>query len=303
MTTLSDIGEGEAIKCLTALLPDDATVTTGPGDDCAVVRPPESSDTELLLTSDPLIQDIHFTIETPANAIGHKAIGRVLSDIAAMGGTPAWALINIVAPPSTDIDFLSSITQSAAALAKKHCLSIVGGDLARGEQLELHVFAVGTVPTGMAILRSGAYPDDLIYVTGRLGGSRSGKHHSFEPRIQEGLFLRFWATSMIDVSDGLATELHHITSMSKAGATLTANQIPLSDAAESVQSALTDGEDFELLFTVPCDKQNDFEVAWQKDMETEISLIGRITDKPDIIEISDEDGNITPLTQEGYQHF
>lgn len=300
---LSEIGEREAIRILTAHITPNTNVKTGPGDDCAVVQIEDTSGTELLLTSDPLIQNVHFTVDTPPNAIGHKAVARVLSDIAAMGGNPAWALINIVAPPSCDIEFLSSITKSAYAVADRYSLSIVGGDLARSDKIELHVFAVGTVPKGQAVLRSGGMPDDTIYVTGTLGGSRAGKHCSFEPLIKEGLFLRNWATAMIDISDGLATDLRHIAEMSHVGAIITAAQIPLSSTVSSFQNALTDGEDFELLFTVPENKRDKFEAAFRENLSTQITAIGRLTDKADVIEIINDKGNISILNNKGFQHF
>jgi thiamine-monophosphate kinase len=303
MSCLSDLGESEAIRLLTAPFTQDSSVTTGPGDDCAVVKQPDSANTELLLTSDPLIEGIHFDESATPEGIGHKAIGRVLSDIAAMGGTPAWALINITAPPTLDMGFLTAITESAAALADRYEFRIVGGDLAQSNRLELHTFGVGMVPSGEAILRSGAEPDDYIFVTGALGGSRSGKQFSFEPRINEGIFLREWASSMIDVSDGLATDLRHITKMSNAGAFITANQIPVSPT-HSLEQALTDGEDFELLFTIPSSIKSSFETAWlESAIKTPISHIGQITDRPDLIEIQNEDGSIRSLDEKGYQHF
>jgi len=172
---LKDAGELAVIRRLCRHLPRHSRVVTGVGDDCAVVRLETNAKNDLLLTSDAVIEGIHFTTGTVPPAIGHKAIGRVLSDIAAMGGRPEWALINLVAPPVTKIRTIDGIYAGATKLAGKYGLPIVGGDTSSGKTLELHVFAAGSVPRGKAVLRSGATPGDFIFVTGVLGGSRAGQ--------------------------------------------------------------------------------------------------------------------------------
>lgn len=308
--TLSDIGESEAIKQLCSSFSQNDTVICGPGDDCAVVRNTNCTDTDLLFTSDPLIQNIHFSTGLPADSIGRKAIGRALSDIAAMGGIPAWVLANIAAPPSTELEIIIGIGNGIASLADKFSAAIVGGDLSEAEILTINVFAAGTVPAGKAVLRSTASPGDRIYVTGSLGGSITGKHLAFVPRIAEGLMLREWATSMIDISDGLATDLKHISDMSDVGAVLTEKDIPISQAALNMSDgvpglthALCDGEDFELLFTVSHDRCKEFERSWRNNFELTCTCIGNITDRSGILEIKDEHGNNFPLIHKGFQHF
>lgn len=310
MNTLADIGEKEAIKRVCQLISTRQDVIVGPGDDCAVVRPGNSSHLDLLLTSDPLVAGIHFVPGTPAKSIGHKAIGRVLSDIAAMGGQPEWALVNIVAPGKAPVDSIEEIYCGMTTLADQYKLAIVGGDLSEGHGLEIHIFGEGSVPTGKAVLRSGAKLGDLLYVTGTLGGSISGKHLTFMPRIEEGIFLRNFATSMIDLSDGLATDLRHIMEMSHAGATISSANIPISEAATSAHDgispldhALSDGEDFELLFTVPENIQKEFEMAWRNKFSLPCTNIGCITDNKNTIMISDKSGKFTDLTIGGFQHF
>ena len=217
MKTLQDIGESAAIERICSRLPDSAEVIVGPGDDCAVIRPAGGGGKEWLLTSDPVIEGVHFLADTPRRSVGRKAIGRALSDIAAMGGEPAWALVDIAAPSGTPVATLDELCGGAIDCAQQYGLAIVGGDMSEGPALELHVFAIGSIPAGQAVLRSGAAQGDILFVTNSLGGSASGKHIDFEPRIREGAWLRDWANAMIDVSDGLATDLRHLAEMSGLG--------------------------------------------------------------------------------------
>ncbi|MEI7851819.1 MAG: thiamine-phosphate kinase, partial [Kiritimatiellales bacterium] len=171
MKTLKELGEHNAIAALTANL-------KAVGDDCAVL--PLDAHYDLVLTSDPLIQGVHFAPGTDPEAIGWKAAARVLSDFAAMGADPQYLLINLVAPPEQDFQTLEKIYAGVSKVRKLFDIDLVGGDLAQGPTLELHVFGVGRVPKGKALLRSGARPGDVIYVTGPLGGSfESGKHLNF----------------------------------------------------------------------------------------------------------------------------
>ena len=241
MKTLQQMGEHAAIAALTAGLP-------AVGDDCAVLPLDEIYD--LVLTSDPLIENVHFTNEATPEQIGYKAVCRVLSDFAAMGAEPQYLLVNIVAPPHQDFQTLEKIYTEFSILRKKYGMEVVGGDLAQGPVLELHIFGVGRVPKGMALLRSGANAGDRIYVTGPLGGAQnSGKHLDFIPRLKEGTWLRAsgLVASMMDISDGLATDLRHILKASQVGAELESTKIPKTG---TLHQALYDGEDFELLFTV-----------------------------------------------------
>lgn len=338
MPTLKDIGEVSAIERLQKYLPAQADVVSGAGDDCAVVKTGENASYDWLLTSDPVIEGTHFTGETPPSAVGHKAVARVLSDLAAMGGEPKWALIDIVAPPETPISRLEECYSGASRLADKYGLALVGGDISRGNAFELHVFAIGRVPTGSALLRSGAEPDEAIYVTGSLGASSTGRHLSFEPRVSEGIWLRegSWATALIDVSDGLARDLGHLTDMSKTGAELYLSQIPVSQEALKINNTITslkhayevdtlckvcpclknnnntisplehalyDGEDFELLFTVPRKKEKAFMSSWNNAFDLPCTLIGHITKRHGVIECVDENGKRTKLEKREYEHF
>ncbi|HEY8241525.1 MAG TPA: thiamine-phosphate kinase, partial [Kiritimatiellia bacterium] len=263
MKTLGDIGEQALIKRLARRLPSPRGVAVGIGDDCAVVRVPGSAH-DLVYTTDAVIEGTHFLKGTAPEKIGHKAVGRVLSDLAAMGSEPLYILINLVATRRTPLACVEEIYRGAARLCARHGAAIIGGDTSTGPVLELHVFGVGRVPRNRAVLRSGARAGDVIYVTGRLGGSIHGKHLTFDPRVREGQWLRNWATAMIDISDGLATDLRHITEASGVGAEILPARIPLAKNAKNLQSALSDGEDFELLFTVSQKKAAAFERAWHK---------------------------------------
>lgn len=301
--TLQDLGERELIRRLVHGLPRAETVALGPGDDCAVVHVPGAGETDLLLTSDPVIETVHFPVGCPPAQVGHKALGRVLSDLAAMGGVPLWALVNLVAPPTTPESHIAQLYRGLRELADRFDISIVGGDVARGERIEAHLFAVGSVPRGTALLRSTAAPGQPVYVTGTLGGSRRGKHLAFVPRIKEGIWLRSerWAAATIDITDGLSRDLRRLCEASHTGATIQANRIPI-DSDVGLGSALHDGEDFELLFTLRPREHLRFERAWAAAFDVPCTRIGRMTDQPGDIRLLRND-TAEPLHDAGYDHF
>jgi thiamine-monophosphate kinase len=289
MSTLKQMGEHAAITALTANL-------KAVGDDCAVL--PLDAHYDLILTSDPLISGVHFTPGTDPEAIGWKAAARVLSDFAAMGADPQYLLINLVAPPEQDFQTLEKIYAGVSKLRKLFGVDLVGGDLSQGPTLELHVFGVGRVPKGKALLRSGARPGDVIYVTGPLGGSfESGKHLNFMPRIKEAKWLRQsgLVRSMMDISDGLATDLRHILKASKAGAALDGAAIP---KIGTLEQALFDGEDFELLFTVNPADADALDFQCLEDLEQKFQRIGTITAQPEVLTL---DGTV--LERKAFEHF
>jgi thiamine-monophosphate kinase len=307
MSTLGDIGELAAIERICRRLPVRGDIVVGAGDDCAVVRATADAPVELALTSDPVIEGVHFAPGTPPGQVGHKIAGRLLSDIAAMGGDPLWALIDVVAPPSAPADTIDRLYDGILALATRHGLAIAGGDTAAGPVLEVHGFAIGSVPAGKAILRSGAKPGDRIYVTGRLGGSILGRHLAFEPRVPQGRWLRGVATSMIDVSDGLASDLRHLVQMSGTGAELDLGSIPVSEAIAgrqgAVDHALFDGEDFELLFTAPADAETAWMSRWRDAFDLCCTRIGIMNGEPGVIRCRQPDGEVGLLERGGFQHF
>ncbi|MCE9615543.1 MAG: thiamine-phosphate kinase [Lentisphaerae bacterium] len=310
MDTLGTWGERRLIDHLRQRLPAGPDVRCGIGDDTAVVRAEDKSGEDLLLTSDAVIAGRHFLpTDAPAD-VGHKAIGRALSDIAAMGGVPRWALIDLVAPPDTAVTVIEGLYDGAVRLAARHGLAIIGGDTTQSTTLELHVFAVGSVPRDAAVLRSGARPGDILLVTGALGGSRAGRHLRFAPRVAEGQWLRAWATAMIDLSDGLATDLRHIATRSGTGARLDAQAVPITPAAHGLTDAhtplahaLTDGEDYELLFTVPAARLDAMLNAWRATWTIPCTPIGAITADTGHLRLRAADGVETDLLPNGFEHF
>lgn len=312
MKTLRDIGENQLLRQILPRLPQRADTLVGPGDDCAVVRVPRSSD-DWLFTTDPVIERRHFLPDTPARLVGRKAIARAVSDIAAMGGTPLWILVDLVAPASTPLSRIRGLYDGMIGAAKNWNLGILGGDTAEGDTLELHITGVGRSPRGSAVLRSGARAGDLVYVTGALGGAYlpGSRHHLlFEPRLEAGRFLagKKLATSMMDLSDGLAADLPRLLDASKRGIRLDAAAIPLSRAARKTRHplhhALCDGEDFELLFTIAPRNRARFESVWKKEfLSLPATCIGEILAPPAKRILQLPDGTAVPLRPGGYQHF
>jgi thiamine-monophosphate kinase len=286
---------------------------TGAGDDCAVLDF-GLSDQWLLFKTDAIVEGIHFTRDTPPEKTGHKALARCLSDIAAMAGTPAAALVTLALPQKFDVKFVEAIYAGLGALAQKYGVAIVGGETTTNPELILISIALlGFVPRGKAVLRSGAKTGDAIFVTGELGGSPAGKHLEFEPRLAEARWLveNFPIHAMIDLSDGLAGDLRHLLKAGHVGAELLRTAIPISRAAKSrakegakppFVAALTDGEDFELLFTAAGTDAVRLLDAWKKQFpRLKLSCIGKIV-RDEGITIRDKNG-AQPLTASGYIHF
>ncbi len=308
MKTIADIGEIALVERIKSFLPDLHDLSIKAGDDCAVVKSAPNSD--LVLASDPVIAGVHFSDDAEPYDIGHKAVGRVLSDFAAMGAEPKWILINLVAPPETDINIIDEIYRGANELLARFGAAIVGGDVARGDKLELHVFGTALVPVGEAISRNGAGTGDWLFVTGILGGSIVGHHLDFEPRIEQGVWLRNRVTAMMDISDGLILDLQRMLKMSGVGCKLDVSKVPISpDAAEmndgksSLEHALSDGEDFELLFTVTDAEKDKFIVSWNDKFNLLCTCIGRITNEPGEINFVNTNGDIDLSGFSGYEHW
>jgi thiamine-monophosphate kinase len=309
------MNELEFIARLTENLPSNRFVLTGPGDDCAVVEN-GSPGQLLLLKTDAVVEGVHFDQNTVPEAIGHKALARCLSDIAAMAGRPLHALVTIGFPSNCQFEFIQRIYAGLNTLAAKHDVAVVGGETtASPDRIFISIALLGSVAKGKCPLRSGAKAGDAIFVTGQLGGSIAGKHLDFQPRLAEGRWLaeNFPISSMIDLSDGLATDLRRILHASRAGAELLAASIPVSRAAKlrfrtgeskkaPLTAALTDGEDFELLFTVPSSQAVQLLDGWKQQFpELPLSCIGRITSQPGLLLRSSK--GLQPVTEHGYIHF
>lgn len=309
------MNEFELIHRLTRALPTNKSVVVGPGDDCAVLEV-GAKDQLLLFKTDAVVEGIHFQNETPPEKIGHKALARCLSDIAAMAGWPAAALITIGLPRNFDAAFVEAIYTGMNALAQRHNVAIVGGETTTNpERVLISVAMIGFVPRGRVLLRSGAKAGDAIFVTGELGGSLAGKHLDFEPRLVEARWLaeNFPVRALMDISDGLAGDLRHLLKASGVGAELLKSAIPISRTAKlaakagdsakpAFVAALTDGEDFELLFTVASKDAVTLLDAWKKQFSNlRLSCIGKIIPGEGVT-IRDKTG-VRPLTAHGYVHF
>jgi thiamine-monophosphate kinase len=285
-------------------------VAIGIGDDAAVLAPPPGK--QLVVTTDTLVEGVHFLPDADSAAVGHKALAVNLSDLAAMGATPAWFLLNIVLPAS-DEAWLRGFCEGLFALAGMHNVQLVGGNTARGPRV-IAIEAHGFVEEGEAVRRIGAEPGDSIYVTGELGDAALALQHLLgkrrlpdadfaavrsrserpTPRVREGVLLHRFATSAIDVSDGLVADLGHILEASGTGALVVRDRIPLSDtyrkhiADIGWDPALSGGEDYEL--------------RWQSKFGCRVTCIGEIVSGPGL-QILDAAGNAYRPTSAGYQHF
>lgn len=302
------------------------------GDDCAVL--PKDSKTDMVITTDLLIEDIDFKLEwSKPEFIGQKALAVSLSDVAAMGAKPIWAMLSMGVPETVwKTDFVEKFYQDYFGFARKFDVEIVGGDVSKTpDKIVIDSIVAGEVKKGKAILRSGAKVGDLIFVTGTLGGAagglqllregiRYGASKSRQSRLLEKQLIPFpqthtgqhlneknLATAMIDLSDGLSSDLAHICRESQVGAKIFADRIPfhkdLRLVAESFDKkldlALNGGEDYELLFTV--DREKYFRTE-NKFKSRAFSHIGEITANTEIIElITNEKSEI--LQPKGFRHF
>jgi thiamine-monophosphate kinase len=309
------MNEFELIARLTKALPTNKTVVTGAGDDCAVLDLGVPGKL-ILFKTDAVVEGIHFTGETPPEKIGRKVLARCLSDIAAMAGTPTAALVTIALPKQFDTDSVAKIYDGLNAFAEKYGVAIVGGETTTNpERMLISIALLGTVPRGRQVLRSGAKVGDAIFVTGELGGSLAGKHLDFEPRLAEARWLaeHFKIHALMDLSDGLAGDLRHIVDASKVGAVLLKSALPISRAAKlhaqagsttkpAALAALTDGEDFELLFTVSSKDAVKLLDAWKKGFpKLKLSCIGKIVADEGIL-LRDKHRS-HKLNAHGYVHF
>ena len=289
---LNEIGEDAVVEKITSELQFDDRVEIGPGDDCALVR---FGDHLQLLKADCVIEGIHFLSEAPAHAVGWKALCRAISDIAAMGGSPLDAVITVAVSPDRDIAWLTDLYAGLKQAATKYGVNLVGGETARSPgPAFISVALTGKVERERLVTRSGGKPGDRLYVTGRLGGSLQGKHLSFEPRLAESGWLtqNFKLHAMMDLSDGLASDLPRLAKASGAGFEVDFCALPKNkDCSE--EQALTDGEDYELLFAVSHDDGPKLEQGWRKAFpDLPITCIGRLTEPK---------GEM--LSGRGYDHF
>jgi len=308
-------------------------VRMGIGDDAALVR--VRSGRDLILTADLSIEGVHFSRGVhPARSIGHRALARSLSDIAAMGGVPRFALVSVAFPRSVSRAWIEEFYRGVLDLAARFQVELIGGDTSIVRRTAmLDVVLAGEVVRGRGLLRSGARPGDLIFVSGSLGQSARGleilkrqaryrkrargskqenskaanavKAHLYpEPRCELGHWLQQSSvvSAMMDVSDGLSTDLGRLCEASGAGAKVDAWRVPRPDAMprkHSLALALNGGEDYELLFTIP--KATRAKVP-RSHGGVPLHCIGRICRSPEVLLIH-ENGDRSPLAAAGYDHF
>lgn len=310
-----NVNEFELISKLTKSLPTNAFVVESAGDDCAVLDSGQPG-RYLLFKTDAVVQGIHFDADADPVRVGHKALARCLSDIAAMAGRPIAALVTIALPKEFDAEYVRKIYDGMSVVAREYGVAIVGGETTTNpERLLISISLLGDVASEKCVRRSGAKAGDVLFVTGELGGSIAEKHLHFQPRIREAHWLaeNFDIHAMIDLSDGLAGDLRHILNASKVGAEIRSPSIPISRAAKlqartkangksALIAALSDGEDFELLFTLASKDAVAVLDGWKKNFpDTRLTCIGRINAAPGL-KIRDEHG-VRELNIHGYAHF
>jgi len=302
-------GEFELIDWIRRRAAVHKQVPLGIGDDAALLQFQNAG--QAFVTVDMLMEGTHFTLDTATPfQIGWKSLGVNLSDIAAMGGRAVAAVVSFALPRNRAWDLAQGIQTGIDSLAEKFGVCIAGGDTNTWNgPLVISITALGEpYPGKTAVCRGGAQVGDWILVTGELGGSLSGHHLKFVPRLDEARLLQEHTelNAMIDISDGLAADLHHILEESHVGARLTADSIPLSDAAiqargggSPLDHALGDGEDFELLLTLPEDAARRLLAA--PPFPTRLTRIGEIT--ADLrCELIHRDGSTSPLDPRGWRH-
>lgn len=301
------------------------SVCVGIGDDAAVLQLPDHQQQQLVVSVDTLIEGVHFPENTPADAIGHKALAVNLSDLSAMGATPAWFTLALTLPKADPI-WLKAFSTGLKRLADQHDIVLIGGDTTRGA-LSITLQVMGFATTGKALLRSGARRQDKLYVSGDLGDAALGlamiqarldtqrltqkaiqscQDALNYPQPQQYLsnIITPYASACLDISDGLLQDIGHILNASQVGACLNLETVPLSDAAlalgrkQALPYALTGGDDYQLLFTVA--KRH------ERQLQRDIAMTGcKITC---IGEINNQSGKITDhlghlIDAKGYQHF
>jgi thiamine-monophosphate kinase len=313
------LSEFQLIKEFFTTTSNRSDVVLSVGDDCALLQPPVGK--ELAVTTDTLVEGVHFLASDDPKEIGHKALAVNLSDLAAMGAEPVWVTLALTLPES-DSSWLQQFSRGFLSVAEQHGVQLVGGDTTQGPR-SITVTAHGLVEPGKALRRDTAQPGDLIYLSGTVGDAavallaQSGVYqpqqgmeklmqrlHRPIPRVQCGLSLVGIAHAAIDVSDGVLADLGHICTLSGVAAEINLNQIPLSSEVREYLKTTADwaailngGDDYELCFTLPPGREGDL-----ADMGCELSCIGSIVSGSGICCLQ-QDGKELSLPGGGYEHF
>jgi thiamine-monophosphate kinase len=322
---VSELGEFGLIELLSEVVArgkEDPQIVVGIGDDAAAWR---SGDSTLLATTDTLVQGVHFTAESTWRELGWKAVAINLSDIAAMGGLPRYALVSLALPGDTAVEDVTQLYQGMAEIAEQFKIAIVGGNISSAPLVVITLAVIGQGLAEGILTRSAAVPGDLIAVTGYLGSSAAGlrmltHHFQFDPgttaflrrahlqpqpRIAEGqLLVRWGVRATIDISDGLVADLGHLCQASKVGAIIKVDQIPIHSRVraafprESLNFALSGGEDYELLFTA----SEEVIHSIKEEADCPISIIGEIRSEGGVT-LLDKEGHPFQIKEKGWEHF
>lgn len=300
-------------------------VVIGVGDDCAVMTVPNNQ--QLAVTTDTLVEGVHFLADTPARSVAYKAVAVNLSDLAAMGAEPSWVSMSL-SVPSIDEDWMQAFADGFYQLLEYYDVQLVGGDTVNGP-LSITLTAHGFIPPENQITRSGAKSGDWVYVTGTLGDAGAGlallqsdvdirgEQHQYlvnrhlypTPRVMAGTVLRRIANACIDVSDGLMADIRHIQTLSNVGARLFIEKLPLSNQLvdifgmdEARSLALGAGDDYELLFTVSEEQKGLLETILTSANLT-ATCIGQVTGHTGKTELLLDNSPYQPPENMGFEHF
>lgn len=307
--------ESELIAWLREQLPDGSRVDIGLGDDAAILA---AATARSVVTTDLLTDTVDFLInEVTPEQIGHKALGVNLSDLAAMAARPVAVFVSLVLPRGgTDslsaLELAKGLYGGMLPLAERFGVTIAGGDTNSWEgPLAISITAIGETTEQGPLLRSGGQSGDQLLVTGKLGGSILGRHLAVEPRLEEALLLneKYKLHAGIDISDGLSIDASRLAKASDVGAVLTLEALPLSDAAHqlanqdnhsAIEHALTDGEDFELLFALPPDEAD--RLLRDQPLSVAITKIGEFIDQPGLWQRNTASDEKSSLEPRGFEH-
>ena len=290
---LKDLREDTLVQALLQGVPAGRQVVVGPGDDCAAVRVPGAKYL-LLLKTDCIVQGVHYLPTHDPVRVGWKALCRAVSDIAAMGGEPQYALVNIFSPRDASLAYWLGFYQGLSRAARRFGLGIVGGETSSAPLAAVSLSLVGRVEPNRLLTRSGGRPGDRLFVTGTLGGSIAGHHLDFIPRVPEGRWLSAHGSvrAMMDLSDGLAADLPRLAQASRCGFELNPAAVPRRRGC-TIGQALSDGEDYELLLAVSPRQAEKLAADWKRRFpKVRLTEIGLLT-RP---------GRSSPLPP-GFDHF
>ena len=311
-------GEFQLIERFTRTFLAGTGVRVGIGDDAAVLRPPPGHD--LVATVDAVVAGVHFDAGFSPEDVGWKSLAVNLSDLAAMGARPLWALVALATPPDSDLHWLERVGRGIARCARRHRTSVVGGNVTAAGQTSLTVTAVGVVKRGRALLRSGARAGDLLVVSGSLGDAALGLSPGAAPKLRDrqrrplprlvlGQGAAGVARAAIDISDGLLQDLGHLCEASGTGARVELDRLPLSRAyraatkgrADPLEEALSGGEDYELLLAVPPARLRALQEVARR-ARTPVAVIGEMEAKAGI-RVVKGGGSLHRPSRAGHDHF